>query len=148
MNDKINVRAYEIVIDEPSLRFFLIGGSVWVYDLKTNEKIARLNDISYPTYVYVSHKNNIVLVQSTDGRYRSRKRRFLLRRSRSPHRYSHKNNIVLVQSTDGRFALRRYIASCPTERWKRSAASNISRTTRSSAAEDIFVLGNTALFKI
>ena len=114
MNDKINVRAYEIVIDEPSLRFFLIGGSVWVYDLKTNEKIARLNDISYPTYVYVSHKNNI----------------------------------VLVQSTDGRFALRRYIASCPTERWKRSAASNISRTTRSSAAEDIFVLGNTALFKI
>ncbi len=69
MNDKINGCAYEIVIDESSSRFFIIGGSVWVYDLKTNEKIARLNDISYPTYVSVSHKNNIVLVQSTDGRF-------------------------------------------------------------------------------
>ncbi len=69
MNYIINGRAYEIVIDELFSRFFIIGGSVWVYDLKTNEKIARLNDISYPTYVYVSHKNNLVLVQSTDGRF-------------------------------------------------------------------------------
>ncbi len=69
MNHIISGRAYEIVIDEPSSRFFIIGGSVWVYDLRTNEKIARLNDISYPTFVYVSHKNNIVLVQSTDGRF-------------------------------------------------------------------------------
>ena len=69
MDYKINGRAYEIVIDEPSSRFFILGGSVWVYDLKTNEKIARLNDISYPTYVYVSHENNVALVQSTDGRF-------------------------------------------------------------------------------
>lgn len=69
MKYKINGTACRIVFDEPASRFFIIGGSVWVYDLKTNEKIARLNDISYPTYVYVSHKNNIVLVQSTDGRF-------------------------------------------------------------------------------
>ena len=43
---------------------------------------------------------------------------------------------------------RRHIASYPTEHWKRSAASNICRTTRSSAAEDTFAHGNTALFKI
>ncbi len=69
MNYKINGSAYEIVIDEPASRFFIIGGSVWVYDVNTNKKIARLNDIGYPTYVYVSHKNNVVLVQSTDGRF-------------------------------------------------------------------------------
>ncbi len=69
MNCKINGSAYEIVIDEPASRFFIIGGSVWVYDLTTNEKIARLKDINYPTYVYVSHRHNLVLVQSTDGRF-------------------------------------------------------------------------------
>lgn len=29
MNEEINGRAYEIVIDEPASRFFIIGGSVW-----------------------------------------------------------------------------------------------------------------------
>lgn len=69
MNEKISEKAHEIVIDELFSRFFILGGSVWVYDLKTNEKIARLNDISYPTCVCVSRKNNMVFVQSTDGRF-------------------------------------------------------------------------------
>lgn len=69
MRQIIRGKAHNIIFDEPLSRFFIIGGSVWVYDLRTNEKIGRLKDIHYPTCVGISHKNNILFVQSTDGHF-------------------------------------------------------------------------------
>lgn len=69
MKYEIRGAAYEVVIDKAYSRLFIVGGSVRVYDLVSNEKRGKLDHIRYPIHVYISRQNNIVAVQSTDGRF-------------------------------------------------------------------------------
>ncbi|MBO5481355.1 MAG: hypothetical protein J6A63_09225 [Clostridia bacterium] len=70
MHKKIPSAAYEIAFDKVRSRFFLVGrGNVRVFDVNTNEKIAVLRGIPNPSQVFVSQKNGIIAVKSTEARF-------------------------------------------------------------------------------
>lgn len=70
MNRKISGAAYRIAFDEIRLRFFLLRQrSVGVFDAETNDKVASLNDIANANQIYISQKNNIIVVKSTVGEF-------------------------------------------------------------------------------
>lgn len=56
-----------IYMDPAHFRYFLAGRSVNVYDINTNEITHKLQGLHYINRLYISEKNNLLIVQSTVG---------------------------------------------------------------------------------
>lgn len=69
MKKKLPYKTHEIAFDEKNSRFFLVGNALYAFDIKTNKAIKRMSDIPYKNHIYISYKNNLAILSSTDGRF-------------------------------------------------------------------------------